>query len=135
MKRRVQFVPTGLKQLADMGTRVQLAVMVRNALLGDPLVQSNVEAKMLLNDFYLRALNVPIREQLMAALQRGVEAQRQVQAMEMAQGGGSPLLGAAGGGAVKPPPGAPALPSPTPKTSGAPGPPPPGPAAGGGMMT
>jgi hypothetical protein len=70
LRRRVQFVPTGLKQMSDMGTRVQIAVMIRNAMLGDPLVQSNVEAKMMLADDYLRALNYPHREELMGAIKR-----------------------------------------------------------------
>ena len=129
LRRRVQFVPTGLKQMSDMGTRVQIAVMIRNAMLGDPLVQSNVEAKMMLADDYLRALNYPHREELMGAIKKGVEAQQQVQQAEMASGGGQPLLGGPGGdsgGAVQPPAGAPAMPSPGPgKSIGAPGPPPP----------
>jgi hypothetical protein len=137
LRRRVQFVPTGLKQLADMGTRVQIAVMIRNAMLADPLVQTNVEAKMLLADDYLRALNYPHREELMGAIKKGVEAQQRVQQAELAAGGGQPLLGGPGGpgGAVQPPPGAPAMPAPGPgKSIGAPGPQPPKPGGPPGMM-
>lgn len=93
LRARVDFVPAGLQQLSDMGSRLQIATLARSTMLADPLVANNVPARLLLNEEYLRELRFSQRERLMAEIRQGLAAQQTVQRVEMAGGGGAPLLG------------------------------------------
>ncbi len=124
LRARVDLLPAGLQQLSDMGSRVQQATLVRSTLISDPLVMNNVEARLLMNEEYLRALRYGQRDRLMGEIRKGIEAQRAVQKLEMMHGQGSPVLGAGqggeGGGGGAAPGGGPPMAGVTPIEPGAP---------------
>jgi hypothetical protein len=78
----VELIPTGLKQLADMQSRVQQATIVQNTLLMHPLTGPNTDVQIVLLDTYLQAVNYPQKDKIMEIVYRAVNAMRQVQMME-----------------------------------------------------
>jgi hypothetical protein len=116
----IRLVPTGLKQLSDMQSRVQQATIVQNTLLAHPLTMGNVEVLLTVLDVYLQSVNYVQREKVMEAVYRQVNMQRQMEAMMAQQGmmngappGGQPALppGEAPPGSVPENPNAPPQPS------------------------
>ncbi|MHA2642982.1 MAG: portal protein [bacterium JZ-2024 1] len=80
----VKLVPTGLKQLADMQSRVQQATIVQNTLLQHPLTATNIEVLVSALDVYLQSVNYPQREKIMEAVYKAINAQRAISAQQMA---------------------------------------------------
>lgn len=62
---QVKLVPTGLKQLADMQSRVQQATIVQNTLLQHPLTMGDPMIMVEMLDVYLQSVNYPKREKIM----------------------------------------------------------------------
>jgi len=93
-------VPSGLAQLSDMGSIVQRATLVMQQGLTNPLVAQNQEVQRILWEGYLRALKMTNLQKILAATDRGIQAQLQAQRIELA------AHAAMGGGQV-PPPGGP----------------------------
>lgn len=79
----VRLVPTGLKQLADMQSRVQQATIVQNTLMQHPLTGPNPDILIVLLDVYLQSVNYPQRERIMELVYQSVNAQRQMQQQGM----------------------------------------------------
>ena len=95
----VDLVPAGLKQLADMQSRVQQATIVQNTLLQHPLTGTNMGILATALDVFLQSVNYPQREKIMAEIHKALNAQRALQEMEMEQemqGGMQPGMGAQG---------------------------------------
>ena len=89
----VRLVPTGLKQLADMQSRVQQATIVQNTLLQHPVTGGNIDILILMLDVYLQSVNYPQREKIMELVYQQVNAQRQAEAQmqqQQAMMGGQP---------------------------------------------
>ncbi len=112
----IDFVPTGLEQLADLQTRIQQATLVRSSMMMDPLVAGipgmippNTEAMEIIDRVYLKTMKYQEWRQLVAAIGRGVHAAQQAQQMEMMMGG---MMGGQPGQSPPEgaPPGAPQLP-------------------------
>lgn len=108
----VDLVPSGLQQLSDLASRVQSATLVMAQGQANPLVRGNIEVQRILWEEYLRALKFNQLQKVLAATDRGIQAQMQVQQIELAHaamgGGMAPPPGAEqqGGGAPPPPAGA-----------------------------
>lgn len=86
---QVKLVPTGLKQLADMQSRVQQATIVQNTLLQHPLTTGDPLVMVETLDVYLQSVNYPKREKIMEIVYQKVNAMMQQQAA-LAQAGIDP---------------------------------------------
>ena len=113
MYAEVDLVPAGLKQLADMQSRVQQASLVQSTLLQHPLLGMDIDAQLLLLDEYLQAMRWPQRDKMMEIANRAADKQRQAMMMQemmqqamlqagMPADGSQPAAGGPGGGAGTP---------------------------------
>jgi hypothetical protein len=102
MLAEVDLVPAGLKQLADMQSRVQQASLVQATLLQHPLVGQSVDAQVVMLDEYLQALRYPQRKKLIEIIdQVAAQVKQQQMLQQMLQ---QAMMGAAPGGAPAPGP-------------------------------
>lgn len=87
----VDLVPAGLEQLSDIGTRIQIATLVRQTFIADPLVQGNWEAQKIIDGEYLHAVRYSKSRQLLAAMEKqnaaNIQAAQQQAAMAQQQAG------------------------------------------------
>jgi hypothetical protein len=106
MLAEVDLVPAGLKQLADMQSRVQQASLVQSTLLAHPLVAQSIDAQVIMLKEYLQALNYPQRDKLMDVVNQVAMQAKQMQmfqqAMMMQQAMGGPAATAPGTPADQP---------------------------------
>lgn len=119
----VDLVPTGVTQLSDMGTRIQMSTLIHTQLM--QLLASAqawlpfANVVMLSFGQYMKAMSYPLREKVLAALEQAIQQllmqqQMQQQAMMMAQmqqqaqgqgaPPGGPQGGPPGGGGIPPQP-------------------------------
>ncbi len=128
----VDIVPTGLVMLSDMQARITQATLVHTQLMNliatMPQWIHSASAVFLSFGQYLKSLNYPLREKMMAALEQSVAAfmgmQQQAMALQAAGAAGMGQPPGGGAGAPAPPPGslggAPApIPGPPPLPPGA----------------
>jgi hypothetical protein len=69
LRRRVDLVPAGLAHMSDFQSRIQQAQITYNTVMALPIVQSNPQVVLLVLDYYLQQLRVPIRQQLIQKLE------------------------------------------------------------------
>lgn len=97
----VDLVPAGLKQLADMQSRVQQASLVQSTLLQHPLVGQSIDAQVVMLDEYLQALRYPQAKKMMQIIDQVAAQVKQqqmlMQMMQTAMPGGMPGMPAPGG--------------------------------------
>lgn len=92
LRRRVDLVPAGLAHMSDIQSRIQQAQITYNTVMALPIVQSNPKLVLLVLDYYLQQLRVPIRQQLIQALEEtymmlaGQAAMMQQQQQQQAAG-------------------------------------------------
>jgi hypothetical protein len=79
----IDFIPTGLGQLADMNSRIQVATSGMTTLMNHPLTAANTEVQMITIRHWLHELRHPMEDRIMLAIQKGIEAQRAVAAAEL----------------------------------------------------
>lgn len=79
----VDLIPTGLGQLADLQSRIQVATQTMSTLSQHPLTVNNVEVQQIAIDYWLEETHNPKRQKFMQAIQKGIAAQQEVQAAEM----------------------------------------------------
>ena len=108
LKADVDLVPSGLKQLADMQSRVSQATLIQGLLLQHPLTADNIPVLLIALDEYLKALAWGPREKVIGEIQQRLDAERALQMAQMeAQAmGAMPIQPGAG----PPPPGGPVEP-------------------------
>lgn len=91
----VDLVPAGLRQLADMQSRIQQATIVQNVLLVHPLTAQNLPALKIGLDYFLQQTMYGPRERIMAEVEQWMQAQMLAAQLGM---GISAAGGALGGG-------------------------------------
>lgn len=82
LRAEVDIVPTGLKQLGDANARLQQAVLVQNALATNPLTMSNTPVQVITLDYFLQAARFPQRERILDEVQKQLQAQAAIAALE-----------------------------------------------------
>ena len=79
----IDFTPTGLGQLADMNSRIQVATSVMSTLQAHPLTAQNTEVQEIAIRHWLHEVRFPLEDKIMLAIRKGIEAQQAVAAAEM----------------------------------------------------
>jgi hypothetical protein len=102
----IDFVPTGLGQLADMNSRIQVASSVMSTLSQHPLTAGNNEVQQIVMRHWLHEFRHPLEDKIMLAIQKGLAAQQAVAMAEMQAQLQAPPPGMGGEG-VPPPEGSP----------------------------
>lgn len=84
LKADVDLVPSGLKQLSDMQSRVSQATLIQQLLMTHPLTRDNVPVLLIALDEYLQALSWGPREKVIGEIQQRLDAEAALQRAEMA---------------------------------------------------
>jgi hypothetical protein len=79
----VDLIPTGLGQLADLQSRIQVATQTMSTLAQMQLTATNTEVQSLTIDYWLHEIRCPKRQKIMQAIMKGLAAQQAVQGAEL----------------------------------------------------
>jgi hypothetical protein len=85
LRAKVDLMPAGLVQLSDMQSKLQQATITYDRLMALPAVQASPQVQLVLIDYYLSALKVPIKDKLMQALVGAFQQQLMAQQMMLEQ--------------------------------------------------
>lgn len=106
----VDLVPTGLSLMSDLQSRISQATIVQQTLLSHPLMQILLQAgeydvALILMDWYLQEMRIPLREKIMAGVKLGLQNFQAQQAMmgQMAMAAASQQQSPSNGNGKKPP--------------------------------
>lgn len=85
LRAKVDLVPAGLQNMADVQSRIQVAQIVFQTIMSLPIAQMNPRVTILALDHYLQVLRVPIRRPLMQEIEQTFLQQAAAQQAEQAK--------------------------------------------------